>query len=104
MAYMMLNVGYPCITTAFAILFLALLRVTQVELLSPSVQTPKALAVFCCIHIGISLALDITVGLMDKLKYILLLGQGIFIVWSLFQIEVNVSAKLLRCRLSSRSN
>ena len=83
MAYMMLNVGYPCITTAFAILFLALLRVTQVELLSPSVQTPKALAVFCCIHIGISLALDITVGLMDKLKYILLLGQGIFIVWSL---------------------
>ena len=83
LAYMLLNVGYPCITTAFAILFLALLRVTQVELLSPSVQTPKALAVFCCIHLAISLALDITVGLMDRLKYILLLGQGIFIVWSL---------------------
>ena len=53
------------------------------ELLSPSVQTPKALAVFCCIHLAISLALDITVGLMTKLQYILLLGQGIFIVWSL---------------------
>ena len=83
MAYMLLNIGYPCITSAFAILFLALLRVTQVELLSPSVQTPKALAVFCCIHIAISLCLDITVGLMSRLQYILLLGQGIFIVWSL---------------------
>ena len=30
LAYMLLNVGYPCITSAFAILFLALLRVTQV--------------------------------------------------------------------------
>ena len=38
---------------------------------------------FCCIHLAISLALDITVGLMTKLQYILLLGQGIFIVWSL---------------------
>jgi len=83
LAYMLLNVGYPCITSAFAILFLALLRVTQVELLSPAVQTPKALAVFCCIHLAISLALDVTVGLVSKLQYILLLGQGIFIVWSL---------------------
>ena len=83
LAYMLLNLGYPCVTSAFAILFLALLRVTQVELLSPSLQTPKALAVFCCIHLAISLALDITVGLMTKLQYILLLGQGIFIVWSL---------------------
>ena len=38
---------------------------------------------FCCLHISISLALDITVGLLSKLQYILLLGQGIFIVWSL---------------------
>ena len=83
LAYMLLNIGYPCITSAFSILFLALLRVTQVELLSPAVQTPRALAVFCCLHISISLALDITVGLMSKLQYILLLGQGIFIVWSL---------------------
>ena len=82
-AYMLLNLGYPCITSAFAILFLALLRVTQVELLSPAVQTPRALASFCCIHLAVSLALDVTVGLVTRLQYILLLGQGIFIVWSL---------------------
>ena len=29
-AYILLNIGYPCITSSFAILFLALLRVTQV--------------------------------------------------------------------------
>jgi hypothetical protein len=83
LAYMLLNIGYPCITSAFAILFLALLRVTQVELLSPSVQTPRGLGIFCSLHICISLALDITVGLVTKLQYLLLLGQGIFIVWSL---------------------
>ena len=83
LAYMLLNLGYPCITSAFAILFLALLRVTQVELLSPAVQTPKALATFCSGHLAVSLALDLTVGLLARLQYILLLGQGIFIVWSL---------------------
>ena len=82
-AYMLLNLGYPCITSAFAILFLALLRVTQVELLSPTVQTPKALAGFCSLHLAVSLGLDVTVGLVTRLQYILLLGQGIFIVWSL---------------------
>jgi hypothetical protein len=30
LAYLLLNIGNPCITSAFAILFLALLRVTQV--------------------------------------------------------------------------
>jgi len=82
-AYILLNIGYPCITSAFSILFLALLRVTQVELLSPSVQTPRALGIFCCLHLAISIALDLTVGLVTKLQYLLLLGQGIFIVWSL---------------------
>ena len=31
LAYLLLNIGNPCITSAFAILFLALLRVTQVS-------------------------------------------------------------------------
>ena len=44
------------------------------ELLSPSVQTPGALAIFCSIHLAVSLALDITVGLVSKLQYLLLLG------------------------------
>jgi len=82
-AYILLDIGYPCISSAFAVLFLALLRVTQVELLSPSVQTPYILAIFCGVHIFISLTLDVTVGLVVSLQYILLLGHGIFIVWSL---------------------
>ena len=40
------------------------------ELLSPSVQTPRALAVFCAIHLGLSLALDITVGLVAKVRHL----------------------------------
>ena len=31
-AYILLDTGFPCITSAFAVLFLALLRATQVSL------------------------------------------------------------------------
>ena len=33
-AYLLVDTGFPCITTAFAVLFLALLRATQVTQLS----------------------------------------------------------------------
>ena len=46
----------------------------QVELLSPSVQTPRALGIFCALHLAVSIALDVTVGLVTKLQYLLLLG------------------------------
>ena len=31
-AYLLLDTGFPCVTTAFAVLFLALLRATQVRI------------------------------------------------------------------------
>ncbi len=82
-AYVLLDTGFPCITSAFAILFLALLRATQIELVSPSFQTPRALATFCSIHLAISLAVDFTVGLSPSVRYLVLICQGFFIVWSL---------------------
>ena len=44
-------------------------------------QTPKALGIFCCAHLAVSLALDITVGLVTKLQYLLLLGKYICDMW-----------------------
>ena len=114
-AYLLVDTGFPCITTAFAVLFLALLRATQVnnkkdqtkryeqckqsnmiktlkyflivlfqvELISPSFQTPKALGVFCMIHFLVSIGVDITIGFEYNLRYMVLILQGIFIVWSL---------------------
>ena len=37
-AYLLVDTGLPCMTSAFAVLFLALLRATQIELVSPSFQ------------------------------------------------------------------
>ena len=82
-AYLLLDTGYPAITTGFAILFLALLRATQIELVSPSFQTPRSLAVFCFAHLAISVAVDIAVGLAPSVRYLVLICQGFFIVWSL---------------------
>lgn len=82
-AYILLDTGYPAITTGFAILFLALLRATQIELVSPSFQTPRSLALFCFIHLSISVAVDIAVGLVPSVRYLVLICQGFFIVWSL---------------------
>ena len=82
-AYLLLDTGYPAITTGFAILFLALLRATQIELVSPAFQTPRSLAVFCFTHLAISVAVDVAVGLAPSVRYLVLICQGFFIVWSL---------------------
>ena len=82
-AYMLVDTGYPCMTTAFAILFLALLRATNIELISPAFQTPKALGTFCFLHFVLTWAVDATIGIKFKLRYMVLILQGVFIVWSL---------------------
>ena len=82
-AYLLLDTGYPAITTGFAILFLALLRATQIELVSPAFQTPRSLAIFCLAHLAISVAVDVAVGLAPSVRYLVLICQGFFIVWSL---------------------
>ena len=46
-------------------------------------QTPKALGIFCLLHFGVSLAVDVTIGMYFSLRYMVLILQGIFIVWSL---------------------
>ena len=75
--------GLPCMTSAFAVLFLALLRATQIELVSPAFQTPRALTIFCFLHFGLSVSVDVTIGLYFNLRYMVLILQGVFIVWSL---------------------
>ena len=82
-AYLLVDTGLPCMTSAFAVLFLALLRATQIELVSPAFQTPKALGIFCVLHFVLSVAVDVTIGLYFSLRYMVLILQGIFIVWSL---------------------
>lgn len=82
-AYILVDTGLPCMTTAFAVLFLALLRATQIELVSPSFQTPRSLGIFCILHFLLSIGVDVTIGMFFNLRYMVLILQGVFIVWSL---------------------
>ena len=70
-------------TSAFAVLFLALLQATQIELIAPNFQTPAKLFGFCVVHFGLTAAVDVTIGLHYNLRYMVLILQGVFIVWSL---------------------
>ena len=67
--YLLLDTGFPCLTTAFAVLFLALLRATQIELVSPGFQTPRALGAFCAVHLAVSVAVDVAVGLFVQVRW-----------------------------------
>ena len=82
-AYLLVDTGLPCMTSAFAVLFLALLRATQIELIAPNFQTPAKLLIFCLGHFGLTGAVDVTIGLNYNLRYMVLILQGVFIVWSL---------------------
>ena len=82
-SYLLLDTGFPCVTTAFAVLFLALLRATQIELVSPGFQRPRSLGIFCAIHFAVSISIDVAVGVKPEVRYAILICQGFFIVWSL---------------------
>ena len=82
-AYVLVDTGLPCMTSSFAVLFLALLKATQIELVSPAFQSAKALGIFCGLHFGLSIGVDVTIGLYYNLRYMVLILQGVFIVWSL---------------------
>ena len=82
-AYLLVDTGLPAMTTAFAVLFLALLRATHIELISPGFQTPRALGTMCAAHFALSAGVDVAIGLDRDLRYMVLILQGVFIVWSL---------------------
>ena len=43
----------------------------------------RSLGAFCVLHFGLSAGVDVTIGLNRDLRYMVLILQGVFIVWSL---------------------
>ncbi|XP_013381344.1 uncharacterized protein LOC106152343 [Lingula anatina] len=80
-SYFLYTLTFPCITSAFSILFLALLRTTRMQLLSPKIQKAKYLAVIIGSHFGFSILTDIIVGYFVSAKLMLFLCQLAFILW-----------------------
>ncbi|KAK2192661.1 hypothetical protein NP493_25g00015 [Ridgeia piscesae] len=82
-AYWLFNIALPCLTSAFSILFLALLRSTEVLLMSPKIQKARHLVLIIAMHFVISCTTDAVVGMFSNMKVLLLVCQVIFIMWSL---------------------
>ena len=80
-AYLLHNTALPCITSAFSVLFLAILQATKVSLLSDSLQTSNSLTVVMTMHFLFSIGTDVIVGELLHVRLLVLLCQVIFVAW-----------------------
>lgn len=83
-AYFLLNIAYPCLLSAFAIIFLALLQSTRTYFLSPKLQKTKYLVVILASHFVFSIMTDITVGLVVRAEAMMFVSQLLTVLWGLF--------------------
>ena len=99
-AYLLIGLGFPCLTSAFSILFLALLQSTRTQIVPPKIQQPKYLAVVIFIHFSISIASDVIVGFFGNAQALLLVCQGAFLIWG---ISLSISYLIIFRRLYKSS-
>jgi hypothetical protein len=83
-AYILINITFPAITSAFSILFLAILKATRMKLITRRIEKPAVLAGIIIFHFALSIIVDITVGIIYSAKAIFLVCQIAFIVWGMF--------------------
>ncbi|XP_071507245.1 uncharacterized protein [Diadema antillarum] len=84
LAYLLLGTGFPCLTSAFSILFMALLQSTKTQVVPPTIQKPKYLAIVIVIHFIFAFIADVVVGLYVTASVLLLICQCTFVIWGLF--------------------
>ncbi|XP_002737848.1 uncharacterized protein LOC100375776 [Saccoglossus kowalevskii] len=83
LAYFLHSLAFPCLTSAFSILFLALLQSTKMQLVSPKIQKVKILTSIICVHFALSVSADLIVGFTSQAKILLLVCQAAFVLWGL---------------------
>ena len=82
LAFFLLDIGFPCLTSAFSILFMALLQTTRVQLIAPTIQKPKVLAGIIIFHFLISFVGGLIVGLLPQSRPVQLLSDITFVIFS----------------------
>ena len=83
LAYCLLNVAFPCLSSAFSILFLALLQSTDVQLMSAKIQRARYLVVIVAVQFVMSFVIDAVVGMFSSINVLMLVCQVVFVTWSL---------------------
>ncbi|CAG0915069.1 unnamed protein product [Notodromas monacha] len=79
----MATLSLPCLTSSFAVLFLALLDATRLQIMSPYVQNPVSMAGVIVLHFLLSVSSVMTLGDSMMGKFVFLLGQIVFVTWAL---------------------
>ncbi|CAH1785186.1 unnamed protein product [Owenia fusiformis] len=83
LSYFMYGIGLPCLTSAFSVLFLALLQTTKMQLLSPRIQKLSCLILIIALHFILHIVADVLIAFFFDSKIIVLICQIFFCMWGL---------------------
>ncbi|EDV23930.1 hypothetical protein TrispH2_004633 [Trichoplax sp. H2] len=78
---LLFGLGYPCLTSAFSLIFLAIFNCVRVKVVSPKIHRPVVIIAIVVIHFTIVLVADITTALCGNAKMLLVVCQSFFIIW-----------------------
>ena len=78
------GIAYPCLSSAFTLVFLSLLEVTKLQVFPRSVQRIRILAPLLVSHITVVLFSDIAGVIYPSAIATTLLCRGIFVLWGAF--------------------
>ena len=81
--YFLYSTAFPCLTSAFSILFYALLLATKMQVISPKVQKLSWLIGIIVFHFALSIITDVLVGYFAVANVLLLVCQFFYILWGL---------------------
>ncbi|KAK2163352.1 hypothetical protein LSH36_81g05026, partial [Paralvinella palmiformis] len=83
-SYILINVTFPCITSAFSVLFMALLRATKMQLMTRRIQKITILLVVIGAHFFFSILVDVIVSVTYAARALFIVCQVAFVLWGMF--------------------
>lgn len=104
LSYFLYSTAFPCLTSAFSILFYALLLATKMKMLSSKIQKSSVLISIIAFHFVLSIATDFVVGFFADAKVMLLICQFFYILWGiiLFAGYVFIFRRLRKSAINRR--
>ncbi|KAJ9599161.1 hypothetical protein L9F63_010338 [Diploptera punctata] len=78
------DVGFPCITSAFCLIQLAFLQLTQLNLGPEKLRRKSCLSLIITAHFSFIIGADIAVGFQEQLMIVKFVVQLVFILWGVF--------------------
>ncbi|ELT90736.1 hypothetical protein CAPTEDRAFT_187422 [Capitella teleta] len=83
-AYLIYSLGFPSLTSAFSILFLALLRTLKMQVISAKIQSPRTLILIISLHFSISILTDMIIGYYFDSRITSMVCQIASLIWGFF--------------------